>query len=177
MEQPTSLPNWFISAINYVSFNLAVGASMAFVMGGGEPDERIAKWGGFFGGLGIGVLIILSHLAIFSKIESVGEYEMPMLQLANEVSSGLGFVMAIVLFGMIFSTAAGMFFSFSARFFEIGTRKFKVFLLISLVVGYFLSFVGFTDLVSSFYPFIGYLGLFLIGALFVAAYRMKKGTL
>src|SRR5699024_12484351 len=25
----TSLPNWFISAINYVSFNIAVGAGMA----------------------------------------------------------------------------------------------------------------------------------------------------
>ncbi len=30
----TSLPNWFISALNYVSFNIAVGAGMALVMGG-----------------------------------------------------------------------------------------------------------------------------------------------
>lgn len=177
LQQPTTLPNWFISSINYVSFNIAVGASMALVMGGAERNEKIAKWGGFFGGLGIGIMIILSHLAIFTKIESVQGYEMPMLQLANEISSGLGFFMSIVLFGMIFSTAASMFFSFAARFYEVGTPKFKGFLLVTLIVGYILSFFGFTDLVGYFYPFIGYLGLFLIGALIVASIRMKKGTL
>lgn len=43
---PTTLPNWFISAINYVSFNIAVGASMSIVMGGAESDEKTAAWGG-----------------------------------------------------------------------------------------------------------------------------------
>lgn len=175
LKQHTSLPNWFISAVNYVSFNIAVGASMALVMGGAERDEKIAARGGFIGGLGIGILIILSHLAIFSKIESVQGYEMPMLQLANQISPYLGFFMAIVLFGMIFNTAASMFFSFGARFFEIGTTKFKVFLGIVLTIAYFLSFVGFTDLIDSFYPLIGYLGLFLTGALIVASVRMRGG--
>lgn len=177
LEQPTTLPNWFISSINYVSFNIAVGASMALVMGGAEPNEKVAKWGGFTGGLGIGILIILSHLAIFSKIESVEGYEMPMLQLANEISPGLGFFMSIILFGMIFSTGASMFFSFAARFFQSGTPKFKGFLLITLIVGYALSFLGFTDLVGKFYPLIGYLGLFLIGALIIASFRINKGRL
>lgn len=177
LEQPTTLPNWLIGSINYVSFNIAVGASMAIVMGGAEPNEKIAKWGGLLGGLGIGVMIILSHFAIFSKIESVEGYDMPMLQLANEISPILGILMSIVLFGMIFSTGASMFFSFAARFYEVGTPKFKGFLVISLVAGFILSFVGFTDLVGSFYPLIGYLGLFLIVALIVAFVRMRRGTL
>lgn len=175
LEQPTTLPNWFISAINYVSFNIAVGASMALVMGGAEKSEKTAKLGGLLGGLGIGILIILSHLAIFSQIDLVQGYEMPMLQLANNISPYLGFVMAIVLFGMIFNTAASMFFSLGARFYEIGTTKFKTFLVIVLAISYLLSFVGFSDLVGYFYPLIGYLGLFLIGALIVASYRMRKG--
>lgn len=174
MEQPTTLPNWFISAINYVSFNIAVGASMSLVMGGAQHNEKTAALGGLVGGLGIGVLIILSHLAIFSKIDLVQGYEMPMLQLANQVSPALGFFMAIVLFGMIFNTAASMFFSFGARFVEIGTPKFKAFLVVTLVIAYLLSFFGFTDLVSYFYPLIGYLGLFLIGALIIASVRIHK---
>ena len=36
------LPNWFIAGINYASFNTAVGASMAIVMGGAEKDSKIA---------------------------------------------------------------------------------------------------------------------------------------
>lgn len=174
LEQPTTLPNWFISAINYVSFNIAVGASMSLVMGGAQRNEKTAALGGLIGGLGIGILIILSHLAIFSKIDLVQGYDMPMLQLANQISPILGFFMAIVLFGMIFNTAASMFFSFGARFVEMGTPKFKVFLIIILTIAYLLSFVGFKDLVSYFYPLIGYLGLFLIGALIVASVRMSK---
>lgn len=153
-EQPTTLPNWFISCINYVSFNTAVGASMALVMGGAEADRKTAALGGLAGGLGIGILILLSHLAIFSKIGSVSHMEMPMLAIVNNISPVLGILMSIVLFAMIFNTAIGMFFSFTARFAA--------------------SFAGFTDLVSYFYPLIGYLGLTLIGVLIITPIRIKK---
>ena len=51
---PTTLPNWFISSINYVSFNVAVGASMSIVMGGTEKSPKIAAIGGLVGGLVLG---------------------------------------------------------------------------------------------------------------------------
>ncbi|WP_224653904.1 hypothetical protein, partial [Escherichia coli] len=73
----TTLPNWFISAVNYVSFNIAVGPSMSLVMGGAEKDERTAALGGLVGGLGLGILILLSHLAIFSKVDVVGDAQLP----------------------------------------------------------------------------------------------------
>jgi len=173
-EQSTTLPNWFISAINYVSFNIALGASMTLVMGGAERNEKTALYGGLVGGLGLGMMIILSHLALFSNIDELQGYDMPMLQLANNLSPVLGFFMAIVLFGMIFNTAASMFFAFGTRFYKVGTKQFKWFLLITLIFAYALSFVGFTDLVSYFYPLIGYLGLFLMVALVIASIRMRK---
>src|SRR5690625_6707035 len=71
-EQKSTLPNWFISSINYVSFNIAVGAAMSLVMGGAEKDGRTARIGGLLGGLGVGLLIVISHLAIFSKINEIG---------------------------------------------------------------------------------------------------------
>ncbi|MEK4405201.1 hypothetical protein MKZ26_12515 [Sporosarcina sp. FSL K6-6792] len=168
----TTLPNWFISAINYVSFNIAVGASMTIVMGGTEKDEKIAAWGGFVGGLGLGILILLSHLAIFAKIETVGDAEMPMLAIINDVSPILGIFMAFILYGMIFNTAVGMFYSFGARFIQIGTKKFNVFVLITLIIGFGLSFVGFKELVAKLYPTIGYLGLFLVVALIYASFKL-----
>ncbi len=168
----TTLPNWFISAINYVSFNIAVGASMTLVMGGTEKNEKIAAWGGLVGGLSLGVLILLSHLAIFSKIESVGNSEMPMLAIINDVSPILGIFMAFILYGMIFNTAVGMFYSFGARFIQINTKKFNVFVFITLIIGFALSFVGFTKLVAYFYPLIGYLGLFLVAALIYASFKL-----
>lgn len=173
-EQPTTLPNWFISCINYVSFNTAVGASMALVMGGVETNRKTAAFGGLAGGLGIGILILISHLAIFSKIDSVGHLDMPMLAIVNNISPILGVLMSIILFAMIYNTAIGMFFSFVARFTVINTRKFKGFFVITIIVAFAASFVGFTELVSYFYPLIGYLGLILIAVLVITPIRMKK---
>src|SRR5690606_8880511 len=115
-EQVSALPNWFRSAINYVSFNIAVGASMAIVMGGTEKDEKIAARGGLIGGLILGALIILSHLAIFSKVDVVGSAEMPLLQIADDISPVLGVFMSFVFLGFSSITAVSMLFCFSDRF-------------------------------------------------------------
>jgi len=171
---PTTLPNWFISSVNYVSFNVAVGASMAIVMGGAEKNPKTAAWGGLVGGLVLGIMIMLIHLALFSKIQEVGTLDMPMLGIVSNVSPILGTVMALVIFGMIYNTAIGMFFAFAARFAESGTNKFKTIIIVTMIVGYLASYVGFTDLISYFYPLIGYLGLFLTIALVFAPIIIKK---
>ena len=130
--------------------------------------------GGLVGGLGLGVLILLSHFAIFAKIEEVGSLDMPMLGIVNNLSPLLGVVMSIVIFGMIYNTAVRMFFSFVVRFAEVGTKRYKPFLIGTMIVAYVASFAGFTHLVSYFYPLIGYLGLVLIAVLIITPFRMKK---
>jgi len=169
---PTTLPNWFISAINYVSFNIAVGASMALVMGGAEKNEKTAAWGGFVGGLGLGLLILLSHLAIFSRIDTVADADLPMLAIMNDISPILATFMAFILYGMIFNTAVSMYYAFGARFIPTGTKGFKGFVFITLVIGFGLSFFGFKNLVAHFYPYIGYLGLFLVAALIYISFKL-----
>lgn len=170
-EKISSFSNWFVAGLNYASFNIAVGASMSIVMGSTEKDEKIAARGGLFGGIGLGILIILSHLAIFSRIDSVGDADMPMLQIANDISPALGIFMSIILFGMIYNTAVSMIYAFSARFVSSGTLKFKGFVVIVGIISFLLSFVGFTKLVSEFYPIVGYLGFFLVAALVYADFK------
>lgn len=173
-SQPKSFPNWFVSAINYVSFNIAVGAGMALITGGSEKDSRIAGIGGLVGGLGIGLMIMLAHLAIFSKIEVVAAFDLPLLKIVDDISPVLAIIFAIIIFGMIFNTALGMFYGFVARFFEMDTKKAYIATVITLVIGFILSFVGFTTLVAKFYSLIGYLGLFLILALIYAPFKLKR---
>ncbi|MBD7983883.1 hypothetical protein H9649_04755 [Sporosarcina sp. Sa2YVA2] len=168
----TTLPNWFISAFNYVSFNIAVGASMSLVMGGAEKDERTAALGGLVGGLGLGIMILLSHLAIFSKIDVVKDADLPMLAIINDISPILAIMMAFVLYGMIFNTAVSMFYAFGARFVTIGTKNFKGFVLITLLIGFGLSFFGFKNLVAHLYPYIGYMGLLLSAVLIYASIKL-----
>ena len=173
--KPSTLPNWFVAGINYASFNTAVGASMAIVMGGAEKNSKVAAIGGLVGGLILGAMIVLSHLAIFTQINIVGNMEMPMLGIVNHISPILGIIMAIVIFGMIFNTGLGMFYAFATRFTVVDSIRFKIFYTITILVGLCLSFVGLTDLVAIFYPLIGYLGLVLIFVLFYAPFKLKLG--
>src|SRR5699024_7448852 len=75
LKQESEFGHWLIAAINYASFNIAVGAGMSIVMGAAEKNERIASLGGLVGGILIGVLIMLSHLAIFSQVDVVAAYD------------------------------------------------------------------------------------------------------
>lgn len=168
------MPYWLISGINYVSFNIAVGASMSLVMGGTEKNEKTAAMGGFIGGLGLGVLIILSHLAIFSKVDVVASFDMPTLKIVNDISPVLAILMSFVLFGMIFNTAVSMFYAFAARFTRLNTKKFHMFVIVTGIVGFIASFAGFTDLVNFLYPLIGFLGLLLIGTLIYAPFHLSR---
>src|SRR5699024_5792387 len=85
------------------------GAGMSIVMGGSEKNTKVATIGGLLGGLGIGVLILLSHLAIFSRVDVVGNYDLPLLKIFDEISPILSTLMSLVLFGMIFNECVSSF--------------------------------------------------------------------
>lgn len=173
-EQPSAAGHWLISVVNYVSLAVAMGASMALVMGGNETNEKVASIGGLIGGIGVGVLVIMNHLAIFANIDVLKGLDMPSLGLANNVSPFLGIIYSLVLFGMIFNSAVSMFFSFGSRYFEPKTKKFNLLVIGALVIGFLTSFFGFTKLVSFFYPLFGYLGMLLIVILIAASFRIKS---
>ncbi len=74
-------------------------------------------------------------------------------------------VMSLALICMIYSTAVGMFFAFTARFATPETRRFKVFSVLFTTVGLVLSQFGFSTLIGTVYPMLGVVGLVLIVAL------------
>lgn len=147
---------------------------MSLVMGGTEKDEKAAALGGLVGGFGLGIMILLSHLALFSKIDVVKDMDLPMLAIINDISPILAVLMSVVLYGMIFNTAVSMFYSFGARFVRRGTSRFRAFVGVTLVIGFGLSFVGFSKLLDFLYPFIGYIGLFLMLTLLIASFKLPK---
>ncbi|PTF08990.1 hypothetical protein BUY41_03240 [Staphylococcus cohnii] len=170
----SAVPHWFIAGVNYVSLNVGLGASMSIVMGGNEKNSKIAAWGGLVGGIVLGLMIMISHLAIFSKIETVGHLPLPMLGLVNDISPILGVFMSIVIYLMIFNTCLGMCYSLATRFTEIETKQFKIFYTIFTLIGFAISFAGFTDLMTFFYPVIGYMGIIIIIVLIYAPFKVRR---
>lgn len=164
----TTLPNWWVSAVNYVGFNFMVAVSMAIVIGGTHLNPREAGVGGLLGGAIFGGLLIIVSVALFYSVEAVGGDDMPMLTIVDRVNPALGVAMAVVVYGMIFNTAIGMFYALGKRLTRNRKDRFRPVFLGSVAVGLALSFIGFQTLLSTVYPAIGYIGIVLIIVVIVA---------
>ncbi|NYT62296.1 hypothetical protein H0A66_08215 [Alcaligenaceae bacterium] len=173
-KQETVAPHWALGAVLYASFNIAVGFPMLAVISGRTLDKKTTMMGGLLGGVGLGLLILLLNISLFSNLNQLQGAELPTLMLATRMSPVLGILMTISITCMIYSTAVGMFFAFSARFSRPETGRFRVVSLLSCSIGLLLSFVGFTKLIGTVYPLLGYLGLLLIAAIAFSWFRSRS---
>ena len=160
-----TVPSWLASGVLYACFNIGVGFPMLAVMGGMNKSAKEAGFGGVLGGLGLGVLIIFLNIALYLNIDKLHDIDIPTLLLASEIHPVLAYLTVAAIIAMIYSTAVGMFFAFTARWAEPNTNKFKVIAIISTVIGIWLSEYGFGRLVGSVYPLMGVLGVVIVIAI------------
>lgn len=175
-EVQTTLPHWWVAALNYVGLCAVTAVSMTIVIGGSMLDTRTAGLGGLIGGLLYLLLLLLAVCALFLQVDVVGSDELPMLALVNALHPALGTAMAVVIFGMIFNTALGMFYALGKRLTRTRPERFRAVYVGTVLVGFALSFVGFRDLVSYVYPLLGYLGLVLI-VVMGEGWRRRRGRI
>ncbi|MCY3077927.1 hypothetical protein ODY58_03015 [Aerococcus sp. JJEM-2022b] len=173
----TSLPNWWVSAINYTSLGIMTCVSMAIVIGGNQESSFEAGLGGILGGLVTTILQAAAYITIVGNIQRFDTNEMPMLMVLDDIHPLLGAVMGVVVFGMIFNTAIGMFYPLAKRFSYNQPQRVPKLMIPMVLVGLGLSAFGFTRLVSYVYPFIGYLGVFVFLLLLVQFIRHRDDIL
>lgn len=173
---PTTLPNIWVSVINYFSMCFITGASMAIVLGGNAFQLKEAGRGGLVGGLIVGLIGIVIAVVLYVRLDRVMGSDIPMLKLVEEISPILGFLMSLVIYAMIFNTAMGLYYALARRFSGDRPRKFSLVLIGLVLVGFALSFVGFKILIAYMYPMLGYIGLLLIGVV-VWAWMSHRGTI
>ncbi|WP_018297953.1 YkvI family membrane protein [Corynebacterium lubricantis] len=170
----TTLPNWWVSSLNYTGFNVMTACSMAIVIGGNFLDTKVAGWGGLLGGVIYLILLMLLAFALFFEVELVNGVDMPVLTLINEIHPILGILTAIAIYGMIFNTAISMFYALGKRLTKRQPKRFYPVFLVACLLGFVLSFIGFQDLIGFVYPILGYMGIFLILVITVAWLRGRS---
>ena len=141
---------------------------MLIVMGGTVKDRNVARRGGALGGIILGLLILLINAALFAKMDVVAGVEMPTLKLAEQIHPIVGIIMSVILLGMIYSTAVGTLYILALRIVNPERFLFKVIVMLLCLVGFAISLVGFTTLVSKLYAIMGYLGSVLIIAILLS---------
>ncbi len=171
---PTNMPNIWVSVLNYFAICVMTGVSMAFVLGGSIIRIGVAEKGGTLGGAMVGLIIAITSLVLFVNVGKIASADIPMLVLANEIHPWFAFAYSLVVFGLIFNTAFSLYYALAKRFSENkGESQFKRDMIIFVVSGYALSFLGFKQLVSVMYPILGYIGLIMLVVLLQAWIREK----
>lgn len=163
--------HWLVSAVNYNGLALMLAVSMTLVIGGDNISPREAGWGGIVGGIIYAIMMALAGFALLMNAETVGDSDIPMLEMFNDISPVLGYIMVVVIFLMIFNTAIGMFYALGKRLSSGHEGRYKVIFLTACVLGFGVSFVGFTTLMEYVYPVLGYMGMAMVAILVFAWVR------
>lgn len=158
----STLPNWWVSALNYTGLNVLCAVSMSIVIGGNFLDGRSVGLGGVFAGIIYLVLLTLLAMSLFLVAPEVNGVDLPVLEMINQIHPALTYPMTIAIFGMVFNTAVGMFYAMAKRLTRNKPEKFYLAYVVSCLLGFVLSFIGFKELVAGVYPILGYLGLLVI---------------
>lgn len=172
-ENPSAAPNWWTGSFLYVSYNISSSVAMLAVIGGSAKSKKIARNGGIIGGVLLGALILLLNVAMLTKMNHIDQAEMPLLKIAIELHPFIGIIMAIVLLCMIYTTAVGTLYAFVARIVSPKQIGYFPVVLLSSVIAFFASSVGFTTLVGKVYSIMGYFGFFIIFILSVQIIKRK----
>ena len=116
---PSSMPNIWLSVINYFSLCVLTGVSMAFVLGGSVVRIGVAKKGGALGGIMVGVLILFATATLFANSADIIDAEIPILKIVKDINPWLGVFYALVIFALIFNTAFSLFYATAKRFYVV----------------------------------------------------------
>lgn len=156
---PGPAPNWIISALLYVSYNIVLGSTVLAPLGNQIANRSVRLWGGLLGGtllaiLGffVAIIIILHHPAIF-------QHEVPMLYVSNLQCELTHIGYAAMLIKAMYSTAMASLYGCTAKLQSVSGFNYHVSLLIATFCAVLCSQFGFANLIAMLYPLFGYIAL------------------
>jgi uncharacterized membrane protein YkvI len=168
-------PNWFISSINYVSYNLVIAVAVLAPLGASAKTKKTLLWGAIAGGLSLGIGVFLILFSILANIEQTATVEIPMIQVVASISAIFQIVFSVILFAEIFTTAVGNLFGFITRITLLLRLKDKLLMVIVTVAAFIVSQFGFSSMVQYLYPAVGYGGMILLaGLVYSWVFRRKS---
>ena len=154
---------WYapMMSIFYVSMNIATVIPLLNEESEYLKNKKEMIFASFMiGGTLFIILCVICLLILFFGGNNIGS-EMIMLDIADDVCSGFGFVYKILILFSIFTTLITTSRGAVKNFYpDLQFLKIKSFIV--LLIAFILSFVGFSKIVDTLYPVIGFLSLILI---------------
>lgn len=167
---PTDDLKWLFDSLTYASLNFAFVQAVMVPIGSETEDESTLKWGGFWGGLGLGFMLLVSHFAMNSRMPEIMQFEIPMAEIIRDFGWYLHLLFLVVIYGEIFTTLVGNVFGMTRQIRSLYHVPVYAVVIAILLACFLISQVGFASLIDYLYPLFGYLGLLLL--IFLGARRI-----
>lgn len=161
---PVSTDFWILSALLYVAYNFSL-AMVVLTEYQTLSSKRAGVAGAIWGGMVLGILVILTYLALSKFLPVVMHYEVPMLYVAGNISLTTKHVYTVVLWIGILTTAIANAYGFAQRFASLTGMSYGLSLFLCMTMALPLSMQSFSGLVGRVYPLFGILGIIIISAL------------
>lgn len=174
MVSPIKNWNWLYSAFLYCGFNLAMAQAVLVPLGKDMQDKRVIKWGAFFGGATLGVMLLVNHLSLQHHLDSIKGLDIPMAYIIGEFGKPVVLLFAFVVFGEIFTTIIGNVFGLARQAHSLLKIKEPLAAFLILLGSFVVSQWGFQSLVSILYPAFGAIGLIFLLRLMVYRNKITK---
>lgn len=92
---------WVLSPFVYAALNFAFIQAVLIPLGSEIQEESTLKWGGFWGGIGLGSMLLIYHFALNSRMPEMLGYDIPMAEIVQDLGPFLHVLFLLVLYGYL----------------------------------------------------------------------------
>lgn len=158
------------SGITYASFNLILSIGVLAPMGGAVRDKKSLYLGSLLGGGILGILICMSNYSLLQYMPEIFNREIPQLLIVEHMGKGFIFIYSLIVWLEIFTTAVGNLFAVHTIVQEKYNTSSNLPALAVTLVGLIICGLGFSNIVSWFYPILGIIGFVLSAVILIQSY-------
>lgn len=155
---------WGLACVLYVAYNFAL-AMVVLTEYQSVGQRRDGIIGAVWGGLVLGLLVVLNYLALSRFLPVVMHYQVPMLFVAGQISITTKYIYTVVLWLGILTTAIANTYGFAQRMAKFSGFSYAICLILCSTLALPLSMQSFSTLVGRIYPIFGLLGVVILAAI------------
>jgi uncharacterized membrane protein YkvI len=151
--------HWLVPSLIYVAYNLSLMQAVLIPLGAKVADEPVVMAGGLLGGLGLGLMLFASNLAMQIYWTDVSHLKIPMAFVISRLGAGLKYFFLLVMWAEILTTLIGNVYGLTVSLKPWIPYRPATVMAVIFGLGYLFSLFGFPVLIGFLYPFFGYAGL------------------
>ena len=150
------------SSISYCCCNLVTASKVIFDLGK-SLSQKQASYVAFFSSLVLSIIIFVIIISILINDEMILFADLPLVFLANMISKPVGIGFTVIILACIITTLFATQYSFINLLQEkFEKRKRFLYYIISILTFFFISLIGFGEIIKYLYPIIGAFGFVMI---------------